>query len=90
MAKRETMNISLTTELGHFVNQRVKSGQYTSASEVVRDSLRLLQQREAARSQLRKAIQKGLNEARRGQLVDGEEFFRELLETTRASRRKAG
>jgi antitoxin ParD1/3/4 len=87
MATRETMNISLTPQLGRFVNQRVKSGQYTSASEVVRESLRLLQHREAARKQLRKAIMKGLNEARRGQLRDGEEVMAELLSSLKSGRR---
>ena len=54
------MNISLTPELGRFVQQRVKSGEYTSASEVVRESLRLLAHREATRRELRKALSDGL------------------------------
>ena len=33
------MNISLTPELEHFVQDKVKSGMYTSASEVIRESL---------------------------------------------------
>jgi antitoxin ParD1/3/4 len=87
MARRETMNISLTTELGRFVNQRVKSGRYTSASEVVREGLRLLQHREAARKQLGKALRKGLNQARRGQLRDGNEIVAELQASLKSARR---
>jgi antitoxin ParD1/3/4 len=36
------LNVSLTPELEKFVNQKVKSGMYHSASEVIRDGLRLL------------------------------------------------
>ncbi|MFN8554592.1 MAG: type II toxin-antitoxin system ParD family antitoxin [Candidatus Obscuribacterales bacterium] len=37
-----TMNVSLTPELESFVTDKVKSGLYNSASEVIRESLRLL------------------------------------------------
>ena len=36
------MNISLTPELEKYINEKVDSGLYTSASEVVRESLRLM------------------------------------------------
>jgi putative addiction module CopG family antidote len=38
------MNISLTSELARFVQQRVKDGLYKDASEVVRDALRVFKQ----------------------------------------------
>ncbi len=40
------MNISLTPELEAFVQQKVESGLYRSASEVVREGLRLLKERD--------------------------------------------
>jgi antitoxin ParD1/3/4 len=40
------MNISLTRELESFVQGKVASGLYASASEVVREGLRLLQEKE--------------------------------------------
>jgi antitoxin ParD1/3/4 len=40
------MNISLTPELEQFVNQKVASGRYQTASEVIRDGLRMLVERE--------------------------------------------
>jgi antitoxin ParD1/3/4 len=40
------MNVSLTPELEQFVNQKVESGKYQPASEVIRDGLRLLLERE--------------------------------------------
>jgi antitoxin ParD1/3/4 len=45
-----SMNVSLTPELEKFVANKVDSGRYTSASEVVREALRLLEEHEQARS----------------------------------------
>ena len=44
------MNVSLTPELDKFVASKVESGRYTSASEVVREALRLLELHDQARS----------------------------------------
>jgi antitoxin ParD1/3/4 len=44
------MNVSLTSELEKFVSAKVESGRYNSASEVVREALRLLEERDQARS----------------------------------------
>jgi antitoxin ParD1/3/4 len=66
------MNVSLTDELGEFVNAKVSSGRYTSASEVVREALRLMErheQIEAAKLQwLREAYQAGLASGDAGEL----------------------
>jgi antitoxin ParD1/3/4 len=40
------MNVSLTPELEELVNLKVRSGLYQTASEVVREALRLLKQRD--------------------------------------------
>ena len=40
------MNVSLTPELEALVNEKVRSGLYHTASEVVREALRLLKQRD--------------------------------------------
>jgi antitoxin ParD1/3/4 len=59
------MNISLTPELEKLVADRVASGRYASASEVVREGLRMLADFEEAKQQrleqLRREIQKGLD-----------------------------
>jgi antitoxin ParD1/3/4 len=44
------MNVSLTSELEKFVSAKVESGRYNSASEVVREALRLLEEHDQARS----------------------------------------
>lgn len=44
------MNVSLTPELEAFVADKVQSGRYTSASEVVREALRLLEEHERVRA----------------------------------------
>lgn len=59
------MNINLTPQLEEMVRQKVTSGMYTSASEVVRDALRLMDERDQMRTakldQLRHAIQEGID-----------------------------
>jgi antitoxin ParD1/3/4 len=44
------MNVSLTPELEKFVTTKVESGRYNSASEVVREALRLLEEHDSARA----------------------------------------
>ena len=44
------MNVSLTAELEQFVASKVASGRYNSASEVMREALRLLEEHDQARS----------------------------------------
>jgi antitoxin ParD1/3/4 len=82
MATRTTVNISLTPELGAFLQSRVKSGRYQTTSEVVREALRLLQQQEKEREQrlrqLKVKLQRGATQAERGELLDGDEVFEEL------------
>lgn len=46
--QRTTLNVSLTPELNEFIASLVQSGEYKSASEVVREGLRLLRSRVAS------------------------------------------
>lgn len=61
------MNVSLTKELEKFVNQEVSGGLYGSASEVVREALRLLKERETRLNILRKELAIGIEQADRGE-----------------------
>lgn len=73
------MNINLTPQLEEIVRQKVESGLYSSASEVVREALRLMEERDQFRaaklSQLRQAIQDGLDSGPAVEL-DGEDLKR--------------
>lgn len=96
MANRTTVNISLTPELDAFLQRRVKSGRYQSASEVVREALRLLQRQEKERNeafkQLKAKLERGAAQAERGELLDGDQVFeelRELIEERRRTKKKA-
>jgi antitoxin ParD1/3/4 len=63
-----TMNISLTPQLEKLVNDRVESGLYTSASEVIREALRLLDSRDRGMNhQLRTDVEAGLRQLEVGQ-----------------------
>jgi antitoxin ParD1/3/4 len=61
------MNVSLTPELERVVNEKVESGMYQMASEVVREALRLLKERDEARAHLRADVQGGLDQVARGE-----------------------
>jgi antitoxin ParD1/3/4 len=66
------MNVSLTPELEQYVNGKVRSGLYHSASEVVRAGLRLLKEKDEIHQkklqELRREIQIGIDQAERGQV----------------------
>lgn len=76
------MNISLTPELEKFVQQKVNSGMYTSASEVIRESLRLLHTHDDIQAQkitqLNQAIEVGLQELNAGKKIDAEASYKRL------------
>lgn len=61
------MNVSLTPELEQLVNDKVKSGFYQTASEVVREALRLLNERDQERASLRADVHAGFDQLARGQ-----------------------
>ncbi|MCK4343386.1 MAG: type II toxin-antitoxin system ParD family antitoxin [Phycisphaerae bacterium] len=65
------MNVSLTPTLEELVSRKVASGLYNSASEVIREALRLLEERDRLRElrleELRKKIAVGIEQAERGE-----------------------
>jgi antitoxin ParD1/3/4 len=86
MPSDTTMNVNLSRDLYQFVKAAVKSGRYTSASEVVREALR--ERRDQALREVQRQIEEGLESARRGDLLDGEAVMQELRELS-ATRRAA-
>lgn len=89
MAKRISMNASLTVELAEFVKSLVSTGRYQSDSEVVRQGLRLLQEHEMGLAELKAKISKGVKQADRGELIDGKDVFEALKARSETRRRKA-
>ena len=87
------MHVNLTPKLDEFVLDKVKSGRYNNASEVVRDALRRMQDEEARQSRaisnltpeeiedIRASVQQGFEEIRRGEGTDyeGEEGLKRFL-----------
>jgi len=86
------VNVNLTPELETLVLNKVKTGRYDSASEVVREALRLFEERDHIRQlqiqELRKKINTGWASLERGEGVDGEEFFRALAREEKTAARK--
>lgn len=87
------MNVSLTPELEKFVAQKVQSGLYQTASEVIREGLRLLEERDALHQarldDIRQAIQDGNAQLARGEGLPGEQVFTHLRAKSRARRHVA-
>lgn len=83
------MNVSLTPHLEKLVGERVASGRYGSASEVVREALRLLEERERTREaqleDLRREVLLGVRSLDRGEAVP---FSRKEAETIKAQGRR--
>ena len=84
------MNVSLTPELEKFVAGKVKSGRYTSASEVVREALRLLEREEKSREkqirEFNRELKARIEALDRGEHVTAEEvreYFRRKSEERR-------
>ncbi len=88
------MNVSLTPELEKYVNEKVRSGRYNSASEVMRESLRLLQDHEELqrirRDELRREILLGMEQIRNGQSITlrSEEDFLKFADDIKARGRQ--
>jgi antitoxin ParD1/3/4 len=76
------VNVSVGKEFEEYVRAKVASGDYASVSEVVRDGLRLLKEKdmllEARLQALKDEIQKGIDSLERGEGRDGETVMDEI------------
>jgi antitoxin ParD1/3/4 len=95
MSKRSTLQVSLTPELQRLVNDKIATGLYESASDVVRDGLRMIEQRDRliAIEELRAKIEVGWRQSQRGEARDGPPIFemmrQKLRDTLRSGRKVA-
>ncbi|MGC2620900.1 MAG: type II toxin-antitoxin system ParD family antitoxin [Acidobacteriaceae bacterium] len=90
------MNVSLTPELEKLVQEKVESGRYTSASEVVREALRLMEkrdrrmeEREEALKEFQAMIDGRIAEADAGMVMDVEDAFARIRAKSAARRKKS-
>jgi antitoxin ParD1/3/4 len=69
------MNVNLGPTFDKFVTELLKTGLYQSQSEILREGLRLLKEREELKkirlTELKNEIARGIEEADRGEFVDG-------------------
>ena len=83
MARGCTLNVSLTSSLKQYIDAKVRAGGYESASEVIRDSLRALQERDRIQEEfwtgVRRKVAVGKQQARERKVVDGEAAMREII-----------
>jgi antitoxin ParD1/3/4 len=83
------MNISLTPELEQFVAGKVTGGMYQTSSEVIREGLRLLKERDERLQSLRGDIRAGFEAVDRGEFTDYDESnVLELADRVKARGRK--
>lgn len=90
-SKQVTRNIALTPHFDRFVRSKIDSGRYQSASEVVRESLRVMEQREQDRQEaladVRKKIRVGYEQVLAGDTVDPNKVCTRLKKKRKMSRR---
>jgi antitoxin ParD1/3/4 len=79
------MNVSLGNKWESFVTSKVKSGDFQTASEVLREGLRLLEEKEflkrisvSSSADLKRKLLEGIASLERGEGIEGEQAFREL------------
>jgi antitoxin ParD1/3/4 len=87
------MNVSLTPELEAYVEGKVESGRYNSASEVVREALRLLEEAEGSRAEqlgaFNRELARRLAALDRGEWVDAQTSRERIAEKSRTRRNKS-
>ena len=87
------MNVSLTPELESLIHSKVSNGRYTSASEVVREALRMMEERdqvqELYKASMREKIAAGMASLRAGHGTDGDAFLAEMDAALAAIERRA-
>jgi antitoxin ParD1/3/4 len=84
MAAEDHMDIALSPELEAFVNEKVRSGRYLSAGEVIREALRVLEERDRREeldlADLRNKVAAGLEQLDRGEAWDLPDDIEEAVE----------
>jgi antitoxin ParD1/3/4 len=69
---------NLGKPLEDYVDELIKTGRYQSRTDVLREGVRLVQEREAKLEAFRREVQKGIDSADRGELRPAAEVFDDL------------
>ena len=72
-------SVTLGDHLAEFVNNKIDSGRFESASEAVRAGLRLLEEQETKIDALRETLATGELQLDQGKGIDGENFMNEMI-----------
>jgi antitoxin ParD1/3/4 len=72
------MNIQLKPEQEKFIQDKIASGEYSNADDVITEAFKLLEIRERKRKELQAKIAVGTEQIANGQLTDGEQVFARL------------
>jgi antitoxin ParD1/3/4 len=83
------ISADLGNQLEGFVARMVESGRYNSKSEVLREGVRLVQDREARLASLDASILRGIADADAGRTKPAEEVFDRLEQKYRAMAKPA-
>lgn len=88
----DVMNISLTPKLEKIVHEKVKSGLYTSSSEVIREGLRLLDERDRIRAEKLEALKRdvalGVEQIERGEAMPFDQgLYQAIIDEERQKRK---
>ena len=73
-------SVNLGDQLEAFITEAVKNGRYGSRSEVLREGVRLVQEREAKWARFEAEIQKGIDDADAGRTEDADVVFKRLID----------
>lgn len=80
MAQTQNTSVSLGSHFAEFISASVKEGRYSSASDVVRAGLRLLEEQEAKLKTLRQALEEGEKSGYPDQPFDFDAFLGRMQE----------
>ena len=84
------MNVSLPSPLEDFVRRKVAAGEFETVDEVVCEALRLLQQQELSKAEVRDKIEVGWEQANSGQVRTPEETQRNIAARKEAWKQAKG
>ena len=88
MAREATLSVSLTNQLRDYVRAKVESGRYESASEVIRESLRSMQEDEQRQhlywADVRTKVKEARNAIARKEVVDGPAYMKRKITQLRS------